>query len=313
MNHPIDISIVVPFYNGEKFLPRLAGSLVESYNASPGVFSVELIVVVDSMESDISQIASMLNQIPGKGGQILPVVKKNEVNLGVAQSRMNGQELSTGKFITFIDQDDYVGVSYFSVLEQHLSGDFDFFLVNGYIEFEKQKMHRPVFYYHPGLTFEKIARVNFLVTPGLLVFNRKRVSCQFRQMSAQHPGSDDWACYLELLSDPSVKYSYLKEKLIHYVVHDQNYHRDKSNFLISQIRTIQYFRRKYPENISVKIKLASLQFRLKRHLSIIKLSRLIMSDITGFLSFIFIELFIIHNLVWLIWSKRLAMHDKHKV
>jgi hypothetical protein len=44
----------------------------------------------------------------------------------------------------------------------------------------------------------------------------------------------------------------------------------------------------------------------------IKLSALTMSDITGFLAFIWIELFSVHNLIWLIWRYRLAMHDHHK-
>jgi glycosyltransferase involved in cell wall biosynthesis len=313
MHHSADISIVVPFYRGEKFFPRLAESIVASYQASACKFVVELIVIIDSVESEVGQISSMLNQITGASRNIFTKVIQNEFNLGVAQSRMTGQQLSTGTFITFIDQDDYVGISYFSVLEQHLTGDFDFFLVNGYIEFERQKIHRPVFYYHAILTFDKIARVNFLITPGLLVFNRARTNCEFRQMSVKHPGSDDWACYLELLSNPSMRYKYIREKIIHYVVHDTNYHQDKTNFIISQIRTIQYYQRKYPQNAAAKIKIASLQFRLKRHLSMIKLSALTMNDLTGFLSFIFIELFSIHNLIWLIWRKRLAIHDHHKL
>ena len=313
LNHPINISIVVPFYRGEEFLPRLAESIMASYLASPGNLSFELIVVVDSIESDTVYLSSMLHQITGNNDNVFLLIIKNDLNLGVAWSRMIGNSLSTGTFTTFIDQDDYVGLPYFSVLERHLSGDFDFFLLNGYIEFEKQKLHRPVFYYHPRLTFGKIARVNYLITPGLLIFNRKRISAEFRQLSAKHPGSDDWACYLQLLTNPSLKYKYLKERLVHYVVHDTNYHQDKSNFIISQIRTIQYFRRLCPGNFAVKIKLSSLQFRLKRHLSMIKLSALTLSDISGFLSFIFIELFILPNLIWLIWSRRLAMHNSRMV
>jgi glycosyltransferase involved in cell wall biosynthesis len=312
LNPSTDMSIVVPFYRGEKFFPRLAESIVASYLASACKLVVELIVIVDSVESDVGQISSMLNQHTGVSHNIFTKVVKNDCNLGVARSRMTGQQLSSGKFITFIDQDDYVGASYFSVLEQQLTGDFDFFLLNGYIEFEKQKIHRPVFYYHAKLTFNQLARVNFLITPGLLVFNNSRVRCEFRQMSVKHPGSDDWACYLELLSNPTLKYKYIRERLIHYVVHNTNYHQDKTNFIISQIRTIQYFQRKYPRNTAIKIKIASLQFRLKRHLSLIKLSALTMSDVAGFLVFIWIELFSVHNLIWLIWRKRLAIHDHHK-
>ncbi len=309
LSHPIDISIVVPFYNGERFLPRLVESIVASHKASSGDIFIELIIVVDSMESDLSLLSLMVVQAVGDNANILPVIRKNELNLGVAQSRNIGQRLSSGKFIAFIDQDDYIAKPYFSVLEKNLNADVDFFVLNGSIEFEKQKIHRPVFYFPVRLSFDKIARVNMLITPGLLIFNRTRANCNFRQFSSKHAGSDDWACYLELLSNTHLKFQYVNEKLIHYVVHNENYHQNKSNFIISQLRTIQYFHRMFPENISVRIKLSSLQFRLKRHLSLIKFSKLTLSDITGFFSFIFIELFIIHNLIWLIWSKCISLHN----
>jgi glycosyltransferase involved in cell wall biosynthesis len=267
-----------------------------------------MIVIIDSVDSDTSQITSGLKEITLPAEKFSVVVRKNAQNLGVAQSRMNGQQLSTGKFISFIDQDDYVGPSYFSVLEQNLSGNFDFFVMNGYIEFEQQKIRRPVFYFPVRLSFDKIARVNILITPGLLIFNRSRITCNFLQISAKHPGSDDWACYLDLLSQPALRYKYIREKLLHYVVHTHNYHQDKSNFIISQIRTIEYFHRKYPRNVSVGIKLSSLEFRLKRHLSLLRFSKLTLRDIAGFFSFIFTELLIIQNFIWLLWHLRLTLH-----
>lgn len=306
--HPIDISIVIPFYKGDKVLPRLAKSLVKSYMVSSRALFVEMIVIVDSVDSDISLITSGLNEITLPAEKFFVVVRKNGQNLGVAQSRMNGQQLSAGKFISFIDQDDYVGSSYFSVLEKNISDSFDFFVMNGYIEFERQKIRRPVFYFPVRLSFDKIARVNILITPGLLIFNRSRITCNFLQISAKHPGSDDWACYLDLLSQPALKYKYIREKLLHYAVHAHNYHQDKSNFIISQIRTIEYFRRKYPRNVSVGIKLSSLEFRLKRHLSLLRFSKLTLHDIAGFFSFIFTELFIIQNFIWLLWHLRLTLH-----
>ncbi|MCX6268080.1 MAG: glycosyltransferase family 2 protein [Bacteroidetes bacterium] len=309
----IDISIVIPFYRGEKFLPRLVDSIVASFQASSGNLCVELIVIVDSAESDADHVFMLVNQgITGIANLIL-VVKRNEDNLGVAQSRTVGKHLSTGTYITFIDQDDYVGLSYFSVMERNLPADFDFFLLNGYVEYEQYHNHRPVFYYNPGLSFNKIAKVNFLITPGLLVFNKSRMVCEFRQVSADHPGSVDWACYLELLSHSSFRYRYIPQKILHYVVHAENYHQDKSNFINSQIRTIGYFQNKYPENRSIKIKLASLQFRLKRHLGMIRLSTLTIKDIGGFLSFIYIELFSPHNLILLIWRKWSTLHSHRPV
>ena len=298
-----DISIVIPFFNGEKFLPRLVKSLCESYEASDGVFKVQLVVIIDSTGSDISQVETLLEHLTAGCGNISHVIQKNETNFGVAGSRTIGKSRSSGKYITYIDQDDYVDVSYFSTLEKNLTGEFDFFVLNGYVEFEKQKIRRPVFYYHNRLTFSKIVRSNFLITPGLLVFNKDRITCEFRQVSMKHPGSDDWAFYLELLSDRKLKYKFIRETLIHYVVHDENFHHDKFNFIVSQIRTIQYFKRKHPRNLVVKMKLSSLHFRLKLNLSMISVSTLTLADISGFFSLLFIELFSINNITWLLWRK----------
>ncbi len=301
-----DISIVVPFFNGEKFLPHLTGSLLASLKASSGNLLVELIVIIDSPGSDISTVSSLLGRVLDESGPIRQVFLKNDVNLGVAASRMAGQSMATGKFLTFIDQDDYVGLSYFSVLEKNLSDTVSFFLLNGELEYESQHTHRPILYYHNKLSFNKIARANFLITPSMLVFNTTRVRCDFRQVSARHPGSDDWACYLELLSDRSVQYKFIADRIIHYVIHEENYHHDKFNFLISQIRTIEYFQLKFPGNRTIKMKRLSLQFRLKLNLSMIRISRLTLGDVAGFISLAYIELTSINNLIWLFRRFRTA-------
>ncbi|MEI6681149.1 MAG: glycosyltransferase [Bacteroidota bacterium] len=301
-----DISIVVPFYNGEKFLPHLTGSLLASLKASSGNLSVELIVIIDSPGSDISTVSALLGRVLDETCPVRQIILKNDVNLGVAASRMTGQSVATGRFLTFIDQDDYVGLPYFSVLEKNLSDKFSFFLLNGDLEYESEQTHRPILYYHNKLSFNKIARANFLITPSLLVFNTGRVHCDFRQVSARHPGSDDWACYLALLSDKSVKYKFIGDRIIHYVIHEENYHHDKFNFLVSQVRTIEYFQRKFPANRTLKIKHLSLQFRLKLNLSMIRISRLTRGDVAGFVSLAYIELTSINNLIWLFRRFRAA-------
>jgi len=309
-NHPQppfpDISIVVPFYHGEKFIARLAGSLLASLKASSGKLIVELIVIIDAPGSDISTVSSLLGRVLDETSPVRQIFLKNEVNLGVAASRMRGQSVATGKFLTFIDQDDFVGLSYFPVLEKNLSDTAGFLVLNGELEDESQHTRRPILYYHNKLSFNKIARANFLITPSLLVFNTGRVRCDFRQVSARHPGSDDWACYLELLSDKSVKYRFIGDRVIHYVIHEENYHHDKFNFLISQIRTIEYFQRKFPRNRTLKIKRLSLQFRLKLNLSMIRISRLTRGDVAGFVSLAYIELTSINNLIWLFRRFRTA-------
>ncbi|MCK9219900.1 MAG: glycosyltransferase [Bacteroidales bacterium] len=300
----IDLSIIVPFYKGEQFLPRLLSSICESALLVKGDFFIELIVVIDSMETDVLLVTSVLDKTFREKVQIESKVIKNQINKGVAETRNEGKRFATGRFLTFIDQDDYVSSDYVPTLQKKLAPGCDFYLINGVFEYEAQKLQRPIFYYHHKLSFNKIAKSNFLITPGLLILSREMDGFLFRQFSRKHGGSDDWAFYLDLLSDPSIKYRYVSSKLLHYVVHKDNFHHNKFNFLISQIRTIQHYSALYPNNRALKIKINTLQFRLKRNLSMISLCTLSWNDFTGFLSLLFIELFSINNLIGLYWRWR---------
>ena len=92
------ISIIVPVYNVEKYLNRCIDSIVSQ------TYRTLEIILVDDGSADNS--GSICDKYAGKDVRI-KVVHKNNGGLGFA--RNSGLDIATGKYVTFIDGDDYIG------------------------------------------------------------------------------------------------------------------------------------------------------------------------------------------------------------
>ena len=91
------ISIIVPVYNGEKYLERCLNSLVnQTYK------NIEIIVVNDG---SIDNSLNILNDYKKKDNRFIIINKKNE---GQAIARNIGINHSSGDYILFVDCDDYI-------------------------------------------------------------------------------------------------------------------------------------------------------------------------------------------------------------
>ena len=91
----IDISIIIPIYNSEKYLPLCLNSVI-----SQTLFNIEIICINDGSKDNSSQI---LNEYKNKDNRIKIIAQKNQ---GSGIARNNGIKISKGKFITFMDSDD---------------------------------------------------------------------------------------------------------------------------------------------------------------------------------------------------------------
>lgn len=95
----VDLSIIVPIYNLESFLEQCLGSLVRQNTK----YNYEVICVNDGSQ-DQSQI--ILERFQNKYPSIIRIFQ-NE-NEGVSIARNFGISKSIGKYITFVDGDDWV-------------------------------------------------------------------------------------------------------------------------------------------------------------------------------------------------------------
>lgn len=111
MDNPI-ISIVVPVYNVEKYLDRCIESiLAQSFK------DFELILVNDG-SSDSS--AFICDKYKGMDKRVKVIHKENG---GLSDARNKGIEIATGKYIGFVDSDDYIDkdmyLQLYELIEMH--------------------------------------------------------------------------------------------------------------------------------------------------------------------------------------------------
>ena len=103
------ISIVVPVYNGEKYISKCLDSLInQSYK------NIE-IILVDDGSTDSS--GKLVDRLANNDARITVVHKKNA---GLGMARNTGLDYATGKYVAFIDSDDYTDVNMIQKLHNAL-------------------------------------------------------------------------------------------------------------------------------------------------------------------------------------------------
>lgn len=91
------ISVVVPVYNTSKYLDRCITSIVnQSY------VKLEIILVNDGSTDDSLEICRKWKE---KDSRVVVIDKENG---GLVSARISGIEAATGKYIGFVDSDDYI-------------------------------------------------------------------------------------------------------------------------------------------------------------------------------------------------------------
>ena len=97
MKKDTKVSIVVPVYNCESYIRRCVDSLINQ------TWTNIEIILVDDGSSDMS--GTICDEIKLKDDRIMVFHKNNE---GLGKTRNKGMQLATGKYIMFIDSDDYI-------------------------------------------------------------------------------------------------------------------------------------------------------------------------------------------------------------
>lgn len=94
----IKVSFIVPVYNAEKYLKECLDSLLEQT-----LEEIE-IICIDDGSTDTSM--DILREYQNKDGRV--IVLSNSQNMGQPTSRNKGMERARGKYIQFVDADDFI-------------------------------------------------------------------------------------------------------------------------------------------------------------------------------------------------------------
>lgn len=103
------ISIIIPVYNVEDYLPKCLNSLIhQTYQ------NLEIILVDDGSPDKCGQICDWYAR---KDSRIHVIHKQNE---GVARARNDGIEYASGDYISFVDSDDWMTRDAYEILYKGL-------------------------------------------------------------------------------------------------------------------------------------------------------------------------------------------------
>ena len=116
------VSVIVPVYNTEKYLPRCIESIL-----AQTFTDFELILVNDGSTDKSGKIC---DEYAKKDSRIVVIHKENG---GVSSARNKGIEISQGELISFIDADDWITPLYLSDLITDITSSFTDIVLHGRI------------------------------------------------------------------------------------------------------------------------------------------------------------------------------------
>ena len=102
------ISVIIPVYNAEKYV----GRRIESVQAQ--TYTEWLMILVDDGSRDKS--LEICQKYAGAANRIHVI---HQENAGPGIARNLGLECAKGKYVVFIDSDDYIEKDYFKLLSEH--------------------------------------------------------------------------------------------------------------------------------------------------------------------------------------------------
>lgn len=103
------ISVIVPIYNGEKYIDRCVGSLLQQT-----IKEIEIILIDDGSSDDSFQKCLKWKD---KDSRIICIHQKNA---GVSAARNRGIQEATGKYIGFCDIDDWIDLDMYEILYKNI-------------------------------------------------------------------------------------------------------------------------------------------------------------------------------------------------
>ncbi len=188
----MDISVIVPFYKGNQYMPQLFSCIRENALHAPQL-AIELVLVNDSPDCPIDYQADWAQ------GFTLQIVT-NEVNSGIQKARVNGLAASCGEFVIFLDQDDRLE-SDALLFQFEAIGSSDIVLANGYNE--NKSGNEPIY---RTLAQQRIAATdqfyytvsNQITSPGQCMIRRSVMPPIWCQGCISRNGSDDLLLWLML-------------------------------------------------------------------------------------------------------------------
>ena len=162
------ISVIIPVYNTEKYVEKCLESL-----AKQEMKDFEVIIVNDGSTDNSENVIKNYMQ-----SSKLNIKYLEKENGGLASARNYGVEKASGKYISFLDSDDYLDKNLFSELEKYIDKDIDLIKFKMKTVDEKgkviEKLDGPVFDICSGKqAYEKLCTSDKYMDPACIYLYKR--------------------------------------------------------------------------------------------------------------------------------------------
>lgn len=239
-----DISIIVPIYNAERYLNRCIKSLINQTKEN-----IEFILVNDGSTDSSEEIIKSY-----KDKRIKYFKNKNQ---GIGKTRNFGMQKATGKYIMFLDSDDYLSTNACDELFSKAEKDnLDLVINNFYrVEEETEKKVEVIIPEFKNTTLKENKRL--LLDVNLAPWNKlyKRELLKKNKIQFVEDLKYEDAPFVVEAMDKAKKIGYIKKFLNYYVIHknSETTVRDEKIFDIIEIvdKMRKYFskRKEFTETV----------------------------------------------------------------
>lgn len=188
------LSIIVPFYRGNRFLPILLESIESNVKHLKKDENVEVIIINDSPNERVLVKSELYN--------FTITIYNNQKNEGIQQSRINGLNISKGDYIVFLDQDDNIS-EYWIRSQIDSIGDADLCISNGFLEDEnlnKRLIYSSIKELESCLSLNcYILYKNPVVSPGQALIRKRSIPKEWTDNKFVNNGADDAFLWILML------------------------------------------------------------------------------------------------------------------
>lgn len=251
MENKYDITIVIPFYYGNKYICNLLKKLNKSACFAENL-KIETLIVNDSPDCQIDFINySNLN---------ISVIT-NSKNMGIHYSRVAGIMNAQGKYIIMLDQDDELSEKAL-LLQYDGIKDNDLIIANGidYNPFNYGKIYHSRKHQELSTNLKYYLNIGcMIVSPGQCMIKKSIIPKLWLQHPIKNNGADDLLLWLLLLKQ-GIKVTFNYETIYLHNFSGTNVSSDFEKMVISTQETVDFL---YNKNIISEYERKKFYKRLK--------------------------------------------------
>lgn len=225
----IDVSVIIPFYKGNKYINNTLDSIFTATRNVPFDFQYEIIIVNDSPQTTVDLHDSHNPHIH---------IIKNEKNMGIHATRNVGLNIAKGEYILFLDQDDNIAPTFFTDMIKRGVEDpsADVIVANAICEQKNYEVNL----YRNKFSFPIINRLFFyindgpqIISPGQTIIKRSIIPELWRKIYLSNNGADDYLLWIIILLK-KCRFSYIHKPLYRHCYTDENLSNNVDKMKISE-------------------------------------------------------------------------------